>query len=500
MKLSERMSARGGSHNELDQIYAALDKSQAIIEFDLDGKVLNANGNFLMTLGYDLAEVKGRHHSMFVAESDRNTSEYRQFWERLGRGEFEVGKFRRVSKAGKDIWIRASYNPVLDRSGRPYKVIKFATDITEQELRNARYEGQVAAISRSQAVIAFNMDGTVVEANENFLSALGYSLEEIEGQHHSMFVAPEERNSSEYKLFWENLRRGEFQAGEFRRISKSGEDVWIRAIYTPIFDGAGQPLQVVKFATDITERVNERMRRVDTQKEIDRDLSEIEGAVTIANERASSAASASHETTANVQAVAAGVEELSSSIDEINSQVSRALEISGQAVGQASSTNEIITSLAQAAEEIGQVVSLISDIADQTNLLALNATIEAARAAEAGKGFAVVASEVKTLANQTGSATGEISSRILDIQQATQDAVAAINAISETINDVNAISTTVSAAIEEQTAVTGEISSNMVSASDAVAGITESLQEIASSTAQVDEATRKVKTASASLC
>lgn len=485
--------------SDVADIYEALDKSQAVIEFNLDGTIIRANDNFLNAMGYSLAEIQGQHHSIFVDASNRKSSEYRQFWEKLKRGEFQSAMFKRLKKDGSYIWIQASYNPVFDGAGQPYKVIKFATDVTEQQTTNADYQGQISAIDRSQAVIQFNLDGTIITANENFLGAMGYSLDEIKGQHHRMFVAEAERNSSTYKQFWEDLRAGKFKADEFKRVGKGGKEVWIQASYNPIFDFTGKPIKVVKFATDITSQVLERQRRAETQKSIDRDLAEIEGAVSLASQKAMSAATASNETSSNVQTVAAGVEELSSSIDEINAQVTKAADISGKAVAEANTTSETIASLAQAAEEIGQVVSLISDIAEQTNLLALNATIEAARAAEAGKGFAVVAAEVKTLANQTGNATGEIGSRISQIQQVTQEAVSAINMITETINNVNEISMTISSSIEEQTAVTGEISSSMATAADAVNGISDNLQEIASSTHQVENATKKVKEASASL-
>jgi methyl-accepting chemotaxis protein len=234
----------------------AINKAQAVIEFSLDGKILHANDNFLNTLGYSLAEIKGQHHSMFVEPDYRATTEYRLFWEKLGRGEFDAGEYRRIGKGGKEIWIQASYNPIMDMSGKPFKVVKYATDITQSKLQAADFSGQLNAISKAQAVIEFSLDGKILHANDNFLNTLGYSLAEIKGQHHSMFVEPSYRATAEYRLFWEKLGRGEFDAGEYKRIGKGGKEVWIQASYNPIMDMNGKPFKVVKYATDVTAQVN----------------------------------------------------------------------------------------------------------------------------------------------------------------------------------------------------------------------------------------------------
>ncbi len=233
---------------------AAINRSQAVIQFELDGTVVSANENFLKTLGYTLDEIKGRHHSMFVDPAYRESPEYRAFWDKLQRGEFEAGQFKRIGKAGREVWLQASYNPILDLKGKPIKVVKFATDITEQKLRFADYEGQLNAVSKAQGVIEFNLDGTVITANENFLKVLGYSLDEIKGKHHGMLVEPAYRESAEYRGFWDKLRRGEFEAAEFKRVGKGGREVWIQASYNPIMDTNGKPFKVVKYATDITEQ------------------------------------------------------------------------------------------------------------------------------------------------------------------------------------------------------------------------------------------------------
>ncbi|KPL53894.1 methyl-accepting chemotaxis protein [Prosthecomicrobium hirschii] len=482
--------------SELRDKFRAIDRSQAVIEFDPSGRILDANANFLAALGYTLDEVKDRHHSMFVDAAERESPAYQQFWDRLRRGEYQAAEYRRIGKGGREVWIQASYNPVLDRGGKVYRVIKFATDITATKLRNAEYEGQIAAIGKSQAVIHFTMDGNILEANQNFLSAVGYTLDEIKGKHHSMFVETATRNSADYQRFWDGLRRGEFQAGEFKRIGRGGKEVWLQATYNPIADAMGRYFKVVKFCTDITAMVRERMRREEAQRAIASDLDKVTEAVSEANRQASSAASASTQTSANVQAVASGAEELAASVEEISRQVSVARSISTTAVQQAERTNEIVQGLTSAAQRIGAVVELINNIAGQTNLLALNATIEAARAGDAGRGFAVVASEVKNLAGQTSKATDEIGQQIDAVQVSTSQAVNAIASIADVIGKISEISSGIAAAVEEQTAVTRDMSENMQTASKGVEVISRNMNQIAEQTKFVDQATRTVREAS----
>src|ERR1700681_794476 len=232
----------------------AISKSQAVIEFNPDGTIVTANENFLKTLGYSLGEIQGKHHSMFVEPAVRETAAYREFWANLNRGQYQAAAFKRIGKGGKEVWIQASYNPMFDRNGKVYRVIKFATDMTATKLGSMEDAGMIAAIGRAQAVIAFNLDGTIITANENFLKTLGYSLGEIQGKHHSMFVEPATRDSAAYREFWASLNRGEYQAAEYKRIGKGGKEVWILASYNPILDEKGKPFKVVKFATDVTEQ------------------------------------------------------------------------------------------------------------------------------------------------------------------------------------------------------------------------------------------------------
>jgi methyl-accepting chemotaxis protein len=239
---------------ELRGQLAAINKAQAVIEFDLSGTVLHANENFLSVLGYTLDEIKGRHHGMFVEPAFRESAEYKKFWRDLNDGKFQAAEYKRIGKGGKEVWIQASYNPIFDADGKPYKVVKFATDVTATKLKNADYQGQLAAIGKTQAAIEFNLDGTITDANENFLKTLGYTLDEIKGRHHSMFVEPSYKESPEYKHFWRDLNEGKYQTGEYKRIGKGGKVVWINGSYNPILDLNGKPFKVVKFATNVTGR------------------------------------------------------------------------------------------------------------------------------------------------------------------------------------------------------------------------------------------------------
>jgi methyl-accepting chemotaxis protein len=238
----------------------AIDRSQAVISFNLDGVILEANENFLKAMGYSAEEVVGRHHSLFVEPGYEKSEEYATLWRRLRAGEFVSAEFRRIGKGGREVWIQASYNPILNPEGRPYKVVKFASDITAAKTVSADNAGQIEAIDRSRAVIAFSLDGTILSANQNFLDVVGYTADEVVGRHHSLFVDRSYAASAEYKDFWRLLGEGEFQSGEFRRIRKDGAEIWLQAAYNPIFDASGRLSKVVKFATDITQQVQQRAK------------------------------------------------------------------------------------------------------------------------------------------------------------------------------------------------------------------------------------------------
>ncbi len=478
--------------SESDAIVQAISRSQAVIEFTVDGIILTANDLFLNALKYQLAEVQGKHHRIFVEPEDAQSAEYKEFWASLKKGEYQSAEYKRLAKDGSEIWIQASYNPIFDKTGKPYKIVKFATDITAQKILNSDYASQIAAISKSQAVIQFNMDGTIITANQNFLNALGYSLEEVVGKHHQIFVDPEYAQSAEYQEFWQLLGEGKYQSAEYKRRTKTGRDIWIQASYNPILDPSGRLQKVVKFASDVTDIVNERMRLSELQQTIDLELVEIANRM---SEASQNGAKAAENTSDNVQAVSAGAEEMSASIREISEQVNRASGMTRTTVEQAEQSSSSIASLANATAKISNVIELINDIAAQTNMLALNATIEAARAGEAGKGFAVVASEVKNLAKQTSNATDEIRKLVTTVQQATDNSVASIKTISGSVSEVDEIAAAISAAVEEQTAVTADMSMNMQTASQSVETVASNLDEIVAITQQVNAAVEKVRNA-----
>ena len=243
---------------DLLAVYQALSRVQAIIEFKLDGTVVSANENFLNIFEYEIDEVIGNHHRMFCDPDYAESDAYVEFWEKLVRGELNVAEFKRLGKGGKKIWLQASYNPVFDEDGKPVRIVKFATDVTAAKLQITEFEGKIRAINRAQALIEFALDGTVITANENFLSLFGYNLNEVVGKHHRIFCDPGYAESPEYARFWQKLGRGEYEADEFKRISKDGAEIWLQASYNPIFDIEGRPLKVVKFASDITVEVQKR--------------------------------------------------------------------------------------------------------------------------------------------------------------------------------------------------------------------------------------------------
>jgi len=535
---------------------AAIGKAQAVIEFSLDGTILTANENFLNVLGYSLDEVRGQHHRMFVDSRYRETTEYKQFWERLGRGEFDAGQYKRIGKGGKEVWIQASYNPILDASNRPFKVVKYATDITADKIRNADYQGQLSAISKAQAVIEFSLDGTVLIANENFLKVMGYSLDEIKGKHHGMFVDSTYRQTQEYRLFWEKLGRGEYDAGQYKRLSKSGREIWIQASYNPIMDADNKPFKVVKYATDVTEQVhanNALKQTVDEVQDainaaIENDLTQristlgktgmlesmssgvnslldtmvdiikkIQTAVVEISTGSAEIAKGNADLSSRTEQQAANLEETASSMEELTSTVKlnadnakQANVLASQASTVASDGGSLIQQVVStmddinlSARKIGDIIGVIDGIAFQTNILALNAAVEAARAGDQGRGFAVVASEVRTLAQRSANAAKDIKVLINDSVQKIGSGNALVNKSGETMKEivnsikrVNDIMSEIAAASNEQSTGIEEIStavSQMDEMTQQNAALVEEAAAAAESLqAQADELSRSV--------
>ncbi|RYG60178.1 MAG: methyl-accepting chemotaxis protein [Alphaproteobacteria bacterium] len=401
-------------------IMSALDKSQAIIEFDTNGTILNANSNFLKTVGYNLSDIKGRHHRTFVEPDYANSEEYQQFWQKLREGKFQAAQYRRIGNNGKEIWIQATYNPLLDSSGKVFKIVKFASDITNSVVRTKE------AFDRVQALIYFTPDGVIQDANENFLACTGYALNEIKGQHHSMFCDSSYTQSPDYKDFWTALKRGQLQTGEFQRFGKGGREIWLNASYTVRYDNDGLVAQVVKYANDITRDKH-----------------------------------ANHETNSTITSITTSVNELNSSIADISRSMGTAREAVNNVQSQAEQANAAVARLLKSAQAMSEVSAFIQNISGQINLLALNAAIEAARAGDAGRGFAVVADEVKRLASLAEGSTGKIDEEIRGIQTTTTEVDVSLKLIQEAIMGLVESSSTVASAAEEQSAVSHGIASNM---------------------------------------
>jgi methyl-accepting chemotaxis protein len=454
---------------------AAIDRSMAVIRFELDGTIVDANENFLRAVGYAASELEGRHHSMLVDDALAKSREYRDFWAQLGTGTVVAGVFRRVGRAGRIVWLQASYNPVFDANGKAVRVVKYATDITEQRNKNAEYRGEIEAIGRSQAVIQFALDGTVRWANANFLDVLGYTLPEIQGKHHGIFVENAYRSSAEYRAFWDQLKAGNPIAAQCRRVGKDGRLHYFNATYTPILDDDGKPLMVVKFATDVTALVE---RKASQEQLVATTFDRIIEAVVSVGAQSQTAAHASRDTASTVFSVAASAQELDVSLLDIARRMALSKNAVEQVIEEAGSAGTSTQLLSAKIALMSEVVALIQKIAEQINLLSLNASIEAARAGNAGRGFAVVATEIKSLANQVASASEKIEQDITDVQVTSAEVVSALAAIGLAVESVKDAVLNTAAAVEEQSAVTSTISSNMKAASSAVASINDSLGDI----------------------
>ncbi|KQW45175.1 chemotaxis protein [Nocardioides sp. Root1257] len=427
---------------------AAIDRAQAVIEFDLEGRILNANRNFLDVVGYALPDIQGKHHRLFVEPEHAQSQEYADFWERLAAGQYEAGEYRRFGKGAREVWLQATYNPVLDAKGAPMKVVKFATDITAAKQANAEIVARADAVDRAQAVIEFDLEGIVLDANENFLRTIGYSLREIVGQHHSLFCSEDYTRSTEYRDFWLRLGKGEIIAGRFHRKGKYGRDVYIQATYNPVLDLRGNVAKVIKYAYDVTPEVEREQRIDDGTRQMTGSVRELAGSITEIATQSRTATELAAETHANAEQ---GVEALRASI-------------------------EAISLIQKSSTAISDIVKVIGEIAGQTNLLAFNASIEAARAGEHGVGFSIVAGEVRKLAErsfeaaqQIGRLIEESADRVNQGSAVSQRAEVAFERIVTSVTRTNEAIRTISAS----TRVQQEASEQVNSLIDQLASVTQ---------------------------
>ncbi|WP_159950437.1 PAS domain-containing methyl-accepting chemotaxis protein [Rhizobium sp. 18065] len=492
----------------------AFSRSQAIIEFSTDGTILTANENFCKALGYRLEDIVGKHHRIFVNPADAASPDYAAFWQRLASGKFDRGQYKRFGKNGKPIWIEASYNPVM-RRGKAYKVIKIASDITESKMRSLDSNGKLEALSRAQAVIEFTPDGQILTANENFLSALGYTLADIAGQHHRMFCEPGYAASNDYAAFWPRLAAGQFVSDEFTRLRKDGQPIYIQATYNPILDDEGKVFKVVKFATDISGRVTalkqvgaglERLADCNIRMTIDEPftpefehlrahfntaigkfqetLEDVLAETTVVSskslemhdnaaglaQRSEQQATALEQTSAALEQITGTVKESSARAVDTRKLVSNARQAATESVEVVKATVNAMGRIEGASKEITNIISVIDEIAFQTNLLALNAGVEAARAGESGKGFAVVAQEVRELAQRSAKAAKEISGLIAKSTTEVQEGVRlvgetgeALTRIEHFVESINGNVEAIATAATEQATSLQEINSTVSS-------------------------------------
>jgi methyl-accepting chemotaxis protein len=455
-----------------------------VSEANLRGDIMNCNDKFVETSQYSREELIGKPHNT-TRHSDMPKEVFKELWGTIGRGKVFRGMVKNRKKDGTPYYVDAVIAPVIGENGKPRKYLGVRYDITETEIERQEMKGVLRAIDGAFAYIEFDTEGHVQKFNKNFQDTMGVTIEEVKGKHHRNFCDPTYVNTAEYQNFWPDLKSGKTKSGIFKRFDKSGREVYLQAVYSPVADEVGRVVKIIKIATNVTEQQKMLIAVQETANMLASSSAELTATATELSNNASStsresqaAAAAAEEVAAGVQTVATNIEEMVASIKEIGRSTHESDQMAKQTMAKAVQSNEIINKLGMSSKEIGEVIKVINSIAQQTNLLALNATIEAARAGEAGRGFAVVANEVKELAKQTAKATDDIAQKIGAIQVDTQGAVEAIGGISEAVEKLNSLSSVVATAIEEQTATTNEISRVVVESKKGVEAIAGTVKNV----------------------
>lgn len=525
-------------NTDFESQMTAISKSQGVVEVALDGTILKANDVYCNMLGYTQAELIGKPSAIVLDPVFAKSEAFATLWARLTNGGSDAGQYKRIGKNGKEVWIQASYNPIYDLHGKPYKIVNYTLDITEQQLQAADNAGQLAAIDKIQGVIEFDLTGKIKTVNANFASAVGYSESEIIGKHHSIFVDPAYRSNHEYKAFWDNLAKGEAQAGQFKRVAKGGKEIWLQASYNPIMDINGKPFKVVKYATDITEQyksaailaeaVEETQAIIEAAKDGDLTsrvslegkvgaiaslcegvnalMSEMSGIIVqvreageTINTAAGEIAAGNNDLSSRTEQQASNLEETAASMEQLASTVKNNAENAKQAnqlsiaasdiaVKGGAVVSEVVATMSainDSSKKIEDIISVIDGIAFQTNILALNAAVEAARAGEQGRGFAVVAGEVRNLAQRSASAAKEIKDLIHDSVSKTAEGTQQVETAGNTMHEIVSSVQRVTDIMAEITAASTEQSAGINQVNQAVTSMDEVTQQNA---ALVEEA------------